>query len=80
MPQLPLRADHIPHPSLQLGNVGKAAVGLAFPDWLAIGFDAEYTAGAWLQGHFTQFVAGGGQQFLRVPGAAQQPVARGPPA
>ena len=80
MPQLPLRADHIPHPSLQLGDVRKAAICLAFPDWLAIGFDTEYSASARLQGHFVQFVAEGGQQFLRVPGAAQQPVARGPPA
>ncbi|KAG1249197.1 hypothetical protein G6F65_019218 [Rhizopus arrhizus] len=54
---------------------GESAIALAVPDQIAVVGDLEDAAGAGLQDHFTQVGRKRGQEFLRHPTGAQQPLA-----
>src|SRR5690606_4029022 len=75
MPQRTIRAGDIAHPAFQFGDLRKAAVLGPIPDQRAIHANPKHPAGAWPQSDFLQFFRKGGEQFLGVPGGAQQPVA-----
>src|SRR5690606_36476500 len=75
MPQRALRIDAIAHALLQYLGLGKPAVQLALPALHAIAADVEGAAGSRHQRHLAQVLAECGQQLLRQPGRAQQPLA-----
>ena len=75
MPQVALGVEQVAHPLLQCLDVGEAAVALALPYDPAVAADLEHAAGAGDQRHLAQLLGEGGEQLLRHPGGAQQPVA-----
>src|SRR5690606_32895518 len=75
MAQIAFGIDQIPDALFQHLGFGKAAVALALPDEFAVAGDLEDPAGTRYQGYFPKFRAEGGEQFLRHPGCAQEPLA-----
>src|SRR5690554_3474817 len=77
MAQVAAGGETITHTLLELLAVGKAAIALALPQRFVVVEDFEIAAMGRYQGDFFQLLAEGGEQFLRQPGAAQQPLALG---
>src|SRR5690606_1929116 len=75
--EVALRVEAVAHPLLEHLGVGEPAVGRAVPDQAVAVMDPEHPPGARRQWHRAEIGAEGGQQFLRHPGGAQQPLALG---
>src|SRR5687768_10229774 len=77
MSQLSLRRDHVAQALLQLGELGMSPFALARPDGLPVHPHLEHAAGAGDERDLADLVLERGQQLLRRPARAQQPVTLG---
>src|SRR5712691_10388279 len=75
MAEIAPRIEAVAHALLQGAGVGKTAVDLAIPDDVPVIADLEDAARARHQCHLAKLATEGGQEFLRHPGGAQEPLA-----
>lgn len=75
MSQVSLRVDLIAHPLLQFFGFGKTTVQLALPYLYPVAGDMKGATASRHQRYLAEVIAKCGQEFLRQPGRAQQPLA-----